>query len=119
MIVNPPAAGSIYNGNRQSNGTILTIPAGSIFTCDIAISGSVDALASGRATVTMSTAGVSEPPNGSVLADLSLQGLAATSVADHTYIEAVFYTPPANSVDLVFALGGLSSASVTINGFTF
>jgi hypothetical protein len=118
MLQSPPTPSTIINGNRTSSGTILTIPAGLTFTGDVSISGSIAVAATGHATVTASGTG-SIPATGSVVADLSLGGLALTTVAGSTFMEIVVVAPAGNSVDLVFATGGMSAASVVINGFTF
>lgn len=118
MLEGNPAPSSVINGNRSSNGTILTVPAGATYTCDITISGGITVAGTGHPTVTVSGAGAI-PGNGSVIADLTLPGLALVSVVGSSFTEAVVVAPPGNSVDLVFNVGGASAASVTVNGHTF
>lgn len=122
MIENNPSPSSILNGRRTSAGTIagVSVPPGTTATFDITISGGITLAGTANPTVTLSTAGTSNPANGAVVADLSLAGLALVSVAGSTYTEVcVANTDATHNVDLVFALGGASAASVVINGHTF
>ena len=119
MIENNPTPSSILNGRKTAAGTVVTVPAGTTATFDITISGGITIAGTANPTVTLSTAGTSFPPNGAVVADLTLPGLALVSVAGSSYTEVCVAADATHSVDLVFALGGASAASVVINGHTF
>lgn len=116
MIAYSPNPGHIVQGSRTSTGTILTIPADSVWCGSIQIAASVAVAGTGAPAVTVSGANV-EPANGSVLARLSITGLALTTVADSSTIDAIVVTG-STPVTLEFNTGGASSASVVCNGFT-
>ncbi len=100
-------------GERTTTGTILTIPAGSVWCGDIQISASISLAAT--ATPRVTTAGTNVAPGG-VISRLSLTGLALVTITDSNTITAIVMAPPENSVTLEFNTGGASSASVVCNG---
>lgn len=120
MLYTNVGSTNVINGNRNSAGTIVTIPAGGVFNGDISISGSMTGVGTGRCTVTLSTTSVNgtmAPANGAVIADLTVAGLLGVTSSNSSQTEAFVYAPTDQSVDLVFSLGGTSAASVVINGF--
>lgn len=116
MIAYSPNPGNTICGNRTSTGTILTIPAGSVWCGDIQLSASVSIAATATPTVTVSGAGA-EPAPGSIVSRLSITGLALTTVTNSNTVSAIIVAPSGNSVTLEFATGGATSASVVCNGF--
>ena len=119
MLANPPTPSTLINGNRATAGTVVTIPANSIFSCDVAISGAITAAGTGRPTLTLNSAGTTFPPAGSIVADMTVAGLLGVTSSNSNSIEVVVATDATHTATLDFALGGASAASVVINGFTF
>lgn len=118
MLSSPPAVANIMNGSATAAGTVLTIPANSIFTANISVSGAVTGIGTARPTVTLNSTGVTHPAAGSIVADVTVAGLATAPTAGSNVMEIVVGTG-ASPATLDFALGGSSAASVVINGFTF
>jgi hypothetical protein len=116
LIAFSPNPGNVICGNRTTNGTIITIPADSVWCGDIQVSASVAAGTTGTPHVTTSGTGV-EPSAGSVVSRLSVTGLALSTVTDSNTISVIVRAPVGNSVTLEFDTGGATSASVVCNGF--
>lgn len=116
MIVHSPAQSALLCATRTSTGTLLTIPANSTWCGDLSISASVAALATGTPRITVNGSDVG-PAGGTVVAQLSISGLATSTVPDSVTIGAIVVTG-ASSATLDFNTGGATSASATANGFT-
>lgn len=116
LIAYSPNPGHMVYGSRTSTGTILTIPANSVWCGDVAITASVAVAATGSPTVTVSGTAV-EPSAGTTLNRLSITGLALTTVSDSNTISAIVMTGD-NPATLEFNTGGATSAAVVCNGFT-
>lgn len=118
MLNSPPTPANILNGNATAAGTVLTIPANSIFTANVSISAAITGIGTARPTITLNSTGVTHPAAGSIVADVTAAGLATAPTANSNVMEIVIGTG-ASPATLDFALGGASAASVVINGFTF
>lgn len=116
MIAYSPNPGHTICGSRTTTGTILTIPAASVWCGDIALSASIAAAGTATPTVTVTGTDV-EPATGTVVGRLSLTGLALTTVADSNTVSVIVVTG-ASSATLDFSVGGANSAAVVCNGFT-
>jgi len=116
MINYNPSVGNILCNTRTSTGTLITIPAGAVWSGDIMISASIAAAATG--TPRVSVVGTNaEPATGTIVHQLSMTGLALSTVTDSCMIEVVVRAPEGNAVTLEFNTGGATSASATVNGF--
>lgn len=116
MIAYNPSEGDILCSTRTTTGTIITIPAGRVWSGNLVISASVTALAT--ATPRVSTSGTNvEPASGTIIHQLSISGLAALVATDSATTEVVVRAPAGNSVTLEFNTGGATSASVSATGF--
>lgn len=120
MIVAGPPASDIINASATANSTgIVTVPGGRWFTANVQLSAShtIAGTAIPRVTYVVpgGTSGAA-PGNGSVLARLSVTGLALTTITDSNTTEILVWGGD-NGCTLDFNTGGASSASVTINGF--
>lgn len=114
-----PAPGDIVCGTRTTNGAVVTVPKGRVFCADISIAASMTlaATATPRVTTAAANGGTNiEPAAGTVVAQLSMAGLALTTIAQASTIAIVCRAVDAD-IALNFDTGGASSASVTINGF--
>lgn len=117
MIAAMPSTGDIRCSSRTTTGTVITIPAGRTYCADIFIAASISVAgtATPRVTITAGGTGV-EPAAATILHQLSMTGLALSTVAQSGMIEIVCRAGDADAT-LDFNVGGASSASVTINGF--
>lgn len=110
MFPGSPGSDQILASTATSSGTLLTIPAGTLFSGDLTLVASSAVL--GTSTVTVSTAGTNVAPAAGVIARLSLSGLATAVAADSYTTEIVVKAPPENSVTLTLSVSGTGSASV-------
>lgn len=117
MIAALPSPGDIRCATVTATGTAITIPAGRIFCGDIFIAAglSVAGTATPRVSITGGGTGV-EPAANTVIHQLSMTGLALSTVTQSGTIEIVARAGSADA-QLDFNLGGASSATCTINGF--
>lgn len=107
--------GMILNGTRTTNGTVITIPANSMFNGSIAISASITL--AGTATPRVTVAGLnSQPEAGAIVHQIAVAGLLAGIGSGGAPIDVIIKTG-ANPVTLEFNTGGASIASVTVNGY--
>lgn len=112
-----PGMGRIRNGSRTTNGTILTIPANHVLNATILLSASISVAGSVRPNVTVAGTG-GDPVDGSVLHQLSLSGLALTTIVDNAQMDVVVIAG-VNPLTLEFNTGGATMASVVVNGYVF
>ncbi len=99
-----------------TTGTILTVPAGIVWSGELFMSASVALAATATPSVTVSGTGAN-PDSGTVVHRLSLTGLALTTVHGSGTISIIVVAPPGNAVTLEFATGGATSATIVANGF--
>lgn len=117
MIATNPSPGDIRCSTRTATGTIITVPAGRVFCGDIYIAASISVAGTGTPRVTVNGGGTGvEPAASTIIHQLSMTGLALSTVAQAGKIEIVCRAGDAD-MTLDFNTGGASSASVTINGF--
>ena len=115
MIAAMLSDGRVLNSTVTATGTMLVIPANSMFTGDAFISAAMTIAGSGRPRIEISGTGGS-PQDGAVIHQLSVTGIALATVASSGTIEILVKTG-VNPVTISFNSGGASSASATINGF--
>lgn len=115
MFQGSPGSDQILAGSVTATGTLITIPAGVIFSGNLAVAAS-SAIA-GTSTVVVSTAGTNVAPAAGAIARISVTGLLASAGADSYTTEIVVKAPPENSVTLTVTVTGTGSASV-IGWFT-
>jgi len=115
MFPGSPGSDQILAGSVTASGTLLTIPAGTIFSGNLAVAAS--SAVAGTSTVTVSTAGTNVAPAAGVIARISVTGLLASAGADSYVTEIVVKAPPENNVTLSANISGTGSASV-IGWFT-
>lgn len=108
----------ILNGARSTTGTILTVPAGMQWSGDVYLTASVSVAGTCAPQVTVSGADA-VPASGSIVHQLSVTGLALTTVGDSGMTEVIVRAPEGNSVNLVFTAGASGSSTVTANGVLF
>lgn len=116
IAYSPNGTDHLVCGERTTSGTVLVIPAGSVWCGSIQIAASISVAGTATTRVTVSGAGATPVP-GQAIARLSMTGLALSTVADSSTVDAIVMAPPENSVTLEFNTGGASSASVVANGF--
>jgi hypothetical protein len=110
MFPGSPGSDQILAGSVTATGTLITIPAGMIFSGNLAVAAS-SAIA-GTSTVVVSTAGTNVAPAAGPIARISVTGLLSSAGADSYAIEVVVKAPPENSVTLTAAISGTGSASI-------
>ncbi len=118
MIAYGADSTEIICNTRTTTGTVVTIPAGKWYTCDISLSATVAVAGASNPTVTVNGANAA-PAAGTVVAGVNLAGLALTTVADSTYVTLLCKAPADNDITLDFTAGANGTSSVTINGFIF
>jgi hypothetical protein len=116
MIDHSATVSQVICGSRSTSGTIITIPADSVWCGDLFISASITVAATATPTITLSGNNAG-PADGTVVHRLSITGLNLTTVTGSGRIELVVSTG-ANSVTLEFNTGGATSAACVANGFT-
>jgi hypothetical protein len=110
-----PNVDEIRCASLTANGTLVTIPAGKWYTGTVSISGSITVAGACNPTVAISGNDASDV-NGTVLARMTLQGLALTALANSTTTD-ILVKAGANDIDLVFTAGAAGVSSVTCNGY--
>ncbi len=110
-----PGSDQILANTVTATGTLITIPAGTIYSGDLTVAAS--SAVAGTSTVTVSTAGTNVAPAAGVIARISVTGLLASAGADSYTTEIVVKAPPENDVTLTVSVTGTGSASV-IGWFT-
>lgn len=118
MIAYSAAASEILCNTRTTSGTVITVPAGKWYTCDISLSAAVSALGASNPTVTVNGTNAA-PAAGTVVHRLNLSGLNLASLSDAVTIGLIVKAPDENSITLDFTAGATGTSSVTINGFVF
>lgn len=118
MFAGQPNSSEIVNGSRTTTGTLVTIPAGKWFTGNLQVTASVAVAGASAPTVTVNGTNAA-PAAGSVLARLTLNGLALTTVVDSIETEVIVLSPSENDITLEFTAGANGASSATINGFIF
>lgn len=107
--------GMIIAGSRSSDGVIVTIPANSMFNGQVFLTGS-QALA-GLARPRVTVVGVDcDPGNGTIVHQLSMSGLALTTITTGYAVNILVKTGSAEAT-LNLTVDGASSASASVNGF--
>lgn len=119
ILASPPSVDIVnYSGTTTATGVVF-IPGNRWLTADIQLSCShtIAGTATPRVTYVIpgGTSGAA-PASGSVLARLSVTGLALTTITDSNTTSILVYGGD-NGCTLDFNTGSASSASVTINGF--
>lgn len=118
MIAYGASQSEIFCNTRTTTGTVITVPAGKWYTCDISLSATVAVAGASSPTVTVNGLNAA-PAAGTVVARVNLAGLALTTVADSTYVTLLCKAPDENEITLDFTAGANGTSSVTINGFIF
>lgn len=117
--VNPPASDIINASATATTVGIVTVPGGRWLSADVQLSASISVAGTSVPRVNYvipgGTSGAA-PANGSVLARISLTGLALTTVNDSNTTEILVYGGD-NGCTLDFTAGATGASSVTINGF--
>jgi hypothetical protein len=113
-------ASDVINASATATTTgIVSIPGGRWLSADVQISSSISVAGTSvprlNFVVPGGTAGAA-PANGSVLARITLTGLALTTVTDSNTTEIYVYGGD-NGCTLDFTAGASGSSSITINGF--
>ena len=116
MINVSPSDGNILCSTRTTTGTLITIPAAGVWTGHLVIAASIAAAGTGTPRISVSGTNA-EPADGTVVHQLSLSGLALTTVADSCMTEVIVKAPAGNSITLEFNTGGATSASASATGF--
>lgn len=119
ILVAPPASDILCASAVATTAGIVSIPGGRWYTANVQIAASVALAATGTPRITYTVPGGTSgaaPANATVLARLSITGLALTTVSNSSTTEILVYGGD-NGCTLDFNTGGASSASVTINGF--
>ena len=122
MILADPSPSGIRNASATTTTSgMVTVPAGNWFTANVQLSTSVAVAGTSVPRVTYTVPGGASgafPADGSVLARLTVTGLALTTVTDSDTTEILVYggdSGPGCTLD--FTAGASGSSSVTINGF--
>ena len=114
------AASDIINASATATtGSIVTIPGGRWLSADVQLSSSIALAGTSAPRVTFHIPGGTSgaaPADGSVLARITLTGLALTTVTSASTTEIYVYGGD-NGCTLDFTAGASGSSSVTINGF--
>jgi len=113
-----PSTSEIRCSTRSTTGTLVTIPAGNLYTGEVSISASVAVAGSSTPTVSVSGADAG-PADGTVVARLNLNGLALTTVAGSNRTPIIVRAPAGNDVTLEFTAGANGTSSATVNGFIY
>lgn len=117
MIATNPSPGDIRCSTRTITGTMVTIPAGRVFCGDIFIAAAISVAGTATPRVAINGGGTGvEPAAATIIHQLSMTGLALSTVTESGMIEIVCRAGDADAT-LDFNTGGASSATVTINGF--
>ena len=117
MIIAKPDADDILCGAATATGTVVTVPAGRVFVCDIAMSAAQSVLGTSVANLGWVVGGTGcGPAVNTIVAHCIVVGLATGVSTNHTRITGVFHGGDAGG-HLAFATGGASSASCAITGF--
>lgn len=114
-----PASDIVNYSGAASATNIVTVPGGRWLTADVQLSTSVAVAGTSVPTVTYNVpAGTSgaAPAGGSVLARLTVTGLALTTVTDSNTTGIYVYGGD-NGCTLDFTAGASGTSSVVINGF--
>lgn len=118
MFNGAPGQEEIFSATRTTSGTLVTIPAGKWYSCDISLSATVAVAGASSPTVTVNGTNAA-PTTGTVVARLNIAGLALTTVSDSNTISAILRSPLENSITLDFTPGANGTSSATVNGFIF
>lgn len=120
MILASPTNTDIVNASATATtASIVTVPGGRWLTANIQLSTSVAVAGTSVPRVTYVVPGGTsgaDPANGSVLARLTVTGLALTTVTDSDTTEILVWGGD-NGCTLDFTAGASGTSSVTINGF--
>src|SRR6476661_411561 len=117
MIIAKPDASDILCGSVTGAGTIVTIPAGRVYTCDITISATQSIAGTSKAVVTFTPKGANcGPATTTAVAHCIVMALATSVTTNQTHITAVFHGGDSGA-DLSLATGGASAVSCAITGF--
>lgn len=120
MILAKPNASDILCNSINANGTVITIPAGRVYTCDIVMQASQSITGTSTATLTFNPANGSTGtgPAGQVIVSRCTVTAPATGMATNNtpHHSAVFHGG-SNGATLDFALNGSTLAHCAINGF--
>jgi hypothetical protein len=115
MFPGAPNQDEIRCASLTTSGNLVTIPAGKWYTGTITISGAITVAGANNPTVSISGTDASDP-DGTVIARMTLQGLALTALASSTTTD-VIVKAGANDITLVYTAGAAGTGSVTCNGY--
>lgn len=107
--------GMIIAGTRSDDGTVVTIPANSMFNGEAFLSGSMAAAGLGEPSITVRGTDC-DPVNDTVIHQLSIAGLEGAVATESCALQILIKTGAAPAT-LLFSISGASSASATVNGF--
>jgi len=120
MIQVNPSPSDIINASATSTTSgIITVPGGRWLSADVQLSASIALAGTAAPELTYHIPGGTSgaaPADGSVLARITLTGLALTTVSDSNTTEIFVYGGD-NGCTLNFTAGATGSSSITINGF--
>lgn len=115
MIAIFPSPDSIRSATRDTAGTLVTVPAGTVFICDIYLGVSMTVAGNTTAAVSVNGAGA-DPVDGSIAHRVSLDGLALSVAEQSGTIECIVRAPAENDVTLDLAITGAGNVTCTVNG---
>lgn len=118
MFDGGPSASEILCNTVSATGTVITVPAGKWYTCDILLSATVSAIGTSSPAVTVNGTNAA-PAAGTVVARINASGLLASATAPAATVGLVVKAPDENSITLDFTAGASGTSSVTINGFIY
>lgn len=118
MFSEQPNVEDILCGTRTTSGTLITVPAGRRYGCNMSISASVAVAGNSNPVITVNGTNAA-PAAGSVVARLNLSGLALTTVAGSMTIPIVVKAPLENSITIDFTAGASGTSSATVNGYLY
>lgn len=110
-----PSSGDYKYSTRTTNGTMITVPAGRVLCFDASCNNSISIAGNGNTTITFNGVGA-EIPDGTILLQCVVSGLALTIGANTAYVTGVVKAGP-NDCTISFATSGTSAASGTLSGY--
>lgn len=113
MIISKPAAGNILCGSATATGTVVTVPAGVWYTCDISVSAAQAVAGNATPTVTWNPVGAGAGPAvATVVARTVAAGLATGVSSNSSTVSFIGYGGDSGAT-LDFTASGASACTVT------
>lgn len=115
MMTNMPNSTAILNGSRSTTGTVLTIPANTFFSLNIAITATVALAGSSNPRVTINGSGGSHA-SGSELLGVNVTGLLSATSSGNNETEVCGFAGE-NDLTIQFTAGAAGSSACWVNGY--